>query len=120
MIGVGNYQDETYTQWFSDYAETELQNISPETIADFKEKNIRKYLLRCVNRTEGKTAKLRKFTGGNASESFSRIGFSSNGKEALVYHYWQAVGNYCKGEFVLLRQNADKWEVVKKVTAVIC
>ena len=76
--------------------------------------------MRCVDRTEGKPAKLRKSAGGNASESFSRIGFADNGKEALVYHYWEAVGNYCKGEMVLLRQKADKWEIVKQVTTVIC
>ena len=119
-VGVVNYQNETTTYPLSDYVETELQNISPETIADFKEKNSRMYLLRCVNRTDGKTTKLRKSTGGNASTSFSRIGFSRDGKEALVYNYWQAVGNYCGGEFVLLRKNANKWEVVKRVSSVIC
>jgi hypothetical protein len=120
LVGVVNFQNETNTYPFSDYVETGLQNISPETIADFKEKNSRKYLLRCVNRADGKTGKLRKSTGGNASTSFSRIGFSRDGKEALVYNYWQAVGNYCGGEFVLLRKNANKWEVVRRVSSVIC
>jgi hypothetical protein len=120
VVGVGNYQNETFTQRLSEYAVTELQNISPEIIADFNTKNSRKYLLRCLNKTDGKTAKLRKSKGGNASTSFSRIGLSRDGTEALVYHYWEAVGNYCGGEFVLLRKSANKWEVVKKVTTVIC
>ena len=119
-VGVWNFQNETHTYPLSDYVLSELNDISPETAADFKEKNSRAYLLRCVNRTDGKTAKLRKSKGGNASTSFSRIGFNHDGSEALVYDYWQAVGNYCGGEFVLLRKNADKWEVVRKVMSVIC
>jgi hypothetical protein len=119
-VGVENYQNETSYSRLSEYVETKLQNISPETIADYKEKNSRTYLLRCLNRTDGKTAKLRKSTVGNASASFSRIGFSRDGKEAVLYHYWQAVGNYCQGEFVLLRKNVNKWEVVRQVTTVIC
>jgi hypothetical protein len=118
--GIGNYQNETTAERFSEYVETELQNISPETVADFKEKNSKTYLLRCVNRADGRMAKLRKSIGRNASTSFSRIGFSRDGKEALVYHYWEAIGNYCGGEFVLLRKNDNKWEAVKKVTTVIC
>ena len=120
VVGVGNYRNETTTYPLSDYVETELQNISPETITDFKGKNSRTYQLRCVSRADGKTANLRKSAGGNASISFSRIGFSRDGREALVYNYWQAVGNYCGGEFVLLRKNGDKWEVVKRVSSVIC
>ena len=114
LIGVRNYQNQTTTSPLSDYVETELQ-ISPETVADFKEQNSKTYLLRCVNRADGKTAKLRKSRGGNASTGFSRIGFSRDGKEALVYRYWEAVGNYCGGELVLLRKNANKWEVVKRL-----
>ena len=120
LVGVGNYQNETHTFPLSDYVEAELHEVSPETVADFKEKNSRAYLLRCVEKPGGKQAKLRKSTGGNASTSFSRIGFSHDGTEALVYHYWQAVGNYCGGEFVLLRRGANKWEVVKRVSSVIC
>lgn len=120
LVGVGNYQNETTANRLSENAQLGFQNISPETIADFNEKNNKTYLLRCLNKSEGKTAKLRKSTGGNADSMFSRIGFSQDGKEALVYHYWQAVGNYCGGEFVLLRRNANKWEIVKKVTTVIC
>lgn len=115
VIGVWNYQNETTTSPLSDHVETELQSISPETVADFKEQNSKTYLLRCVNRADGKTAKLRKSTGGNASTGFSRIGFSRDGKEALVYNYWEAVGNYCGGELVLLGKNANKWEVVKRL-----
>src|ERR1044072_5191056 len=91
VVGIGNYQNETHTYPLSDYVEAELRDVSPETVADFKEKNSQAYLLRCVNKPDGKTAKLRKSTGGNASTSFSRIGFSHDGNEALVYHYWQAV-----------------------------
>jgi hypothetical protein len=119
-IGVGNFQLETSAGRFSEYVETELQSISPETVADFKEKNSSTYFLRCINKADGKTTKLRKSTGGNAYTRFSRIGFNRNGKEALVYNYWAAVGNYCKGEFVLLRKTADGWEILKKVTTVIC
>ncbi|HEX8294013.1 MAG TPA: hypothetical protein VF570_19820 [Pyrinomonadaceae bacterium] len=119
-VGVGNFQNETHTYPLSENVVSELSGISPETVADFKERNSRAYLLRCVNRPDGKTAKLRKSRGGNASSSFSRIGFDREGNEALVYDYWQAVGNYCGGEFVLLRKKAGKWEVVKKVSTVIC
>jgi hypothetical protein len=119
VVGVGNYQNAT-TNGFSEYVEGELRDISPETIADYKEKNSQPYLLRCVNRANGKTDKLRKSTGGNASTSFSRIGFSHDGNEALVYHYWEAAGNYCGGEFVVLRKNASKWEIIKRVGTVIC
>src|SRR3712207_1880467 len=110
-VGVGNFQNETHTYPLSDHVMSELNDISSETVADFKEKNSRAYLLRCVNSPDGKTARLRKSKGGNASTSFSRIGFNRDGSEALVYDYWQAVGNYCGGEFVLLRKNVGKWEV---------
>ena len=120
VIGIGNYQNETHSYPLTDHFVAQLRDASPETVADFKDKNSGEYLLRCVDKPDGKTAKLRKSKGGNASTSFSRIGFSHDGSEALVYHYWQAVGNYCGGEFVLLRKNAGKWEVVKKVMSVIC
>jgi hypothetical protein len=119
-VGVGNFQNETHTYPLSENVVSELSGISPETVEDFKERNSQAYLLRCVNRPDGKTAKLRKSRGGNGSTSFSRIGFDREGSEALVYDYWQAVGNYCGGEFVLLRKKAGKWEVVKKVSTVIC
>jgi hypothetical protein len=122
VVGVANFQNETYADAapMLAYFENNFQNISPETVADFREKNNHTYLLRCVNRADGKMDKLRKSTGGNASTSFSRIGFSRDGKEALVHHYWEAVGNYCGGEFVLLRKNVNKWDVVKRVSTVIC
>jgi hypothetical protein len=119
LVGVGNYQNET-SGYLSGQLVAQLGDISPETVADFNDKNARTYLLRCVDKLGGKTVKLRRSTGGNASTSFSRIGFNRDGSEALVYHYWEAVGNYCGGEFVLLRRKADKWEIVKKVMTVIC
>ena len=120
LVGVGNFQNATHTYPLKEYVEAQLREVSRETVADFKEKNGRAYLLRCVDKPGGKPAKLRKSTGGNASASFSRIGFGHDGTEALVYNYWQAVGNYCGGEFVLLRKSAGKWEVVQRVSTVIC
>jgi hypothetical protein len=119
VVGVGNYQNETSGD-LSEHLVAQLGSISSETVADFKEKNARAYLLRCVDKPGRKTAKLRKSTGGNGSTSFSRIGFNRDGSEALLYRYFEALGNYCGGEFVLLRKKADTWEVIKKVTTVIC
>jgi hypothetical protein len=118
--GVGNFQNETNTYPLGNHIVAELGDVSPETIANFNERNDRAYSLRCVERPGGKTAKLRRSKGGNASTSFSRIGFNRDWNEALVYHYSQAVGNYCRGDFVLLRKKADGWEVVRKVMTVIC
>ena len=118
--GVGNFQNATVPGGLSEGVAAELPDVSPETVADFREKNRESYLLRCLNKADGKTAKLRKSSGGNASTSFSRVGFGRGGEEALVYDSWSAVGNYCGAEFVLLRKRAGRWEVVKRVTTYIC
>jgi hypothetical protein len=118
--GVGNFQNETHTYPLGDHIATQLGDVSPETVANFNERNDRPYSLRCVERPGGKTAKLRRSKGGNASTSFSRIGFNRDGSEALVYRYSQAVGNYCRGDFVLLRKGVVKWEVVRMIISVIC
>lgn len=119
LIGVVNYQNETSgVVPSSTFIDTELPGISPETVTDFKEKNSKVYLLRCLNKTDGKEKGLPRSYGNDAS--FSRIGFSRDGKEALVHHSWSAIGNQCWSGYYLLRRNVEKWEIVKRATMVIC
>lgn len=120
VSGVTNFQEETIVGGLFEQAEAGLPGVAPETLASYRERNGSAYLLRCVDRPGGRTAKLKKYSGGNASTYFSRIGFGREGKEALVYSAWAAVGNYCGAEFILLRKNADKWEIVKRLMTHIC
>jgi len=119
-IGVGNFQEETAIDRLKDFSVVELGDVLPETLANYRERNDRAYSLRCVERPGGKPAKLRRSPGANASSTFSMIGFDHARTEALVYHYSQAVGNYCRGDFILLRKKSEGWEVVKRVMTVIC
>lgn len=118
-IGVGNFETQTASAP-SSMLENHFSEISPETIADFNEKNSKVYLLRCVTRPDGKEKKLKRYFGTTSSISFSRIGFGKDGNQALVHYSWDAPGNQCSSDFYLLEKKNGKWEVTKKHQMVIC
>ncbi len=63
VLGIGNYQNETFTEPFSEYLESQFPNISSAVVADFKEKNSRTYLLRCVLKKDQDKKKLKRYYG---------------------------------------------------------
>ena len=117
---ISNYQNETTNYPFSEHLNTEFPSISPAVVADYQEKNNKSYSLRCVLKKDGKKKNLTRSYGGNVSTGFSRIGFNKDETEALVYVSWSGLGNTCQSDFVYLKKENDKWEVVKKVMMVIC
>lgn len=120
LLGIGNYKSETTSYPFSEHVEIQLPNISSGVVADYKEKNSRPYLLRCILRKDQKKKKLKTFYGTTTDVGFSRVGFNKDETEALVYFSWSSPGNNCGTQFVYLNKEHDKWKIVKRVTMVIC
>jgi hypothetical protein len=120
VIGIRIYQNETDQYPFSEGAESQFLNISSEVIADYKEKNSKTYLLRCVLKKDQLKKKLETYSGRSSDMSFSRIGFNKDETEALVYMGWSGIGNTCETDFYHLRKENDKWKIVKKAIMVIC
>ena len=74
-----------------------LRHKSHLNRGDFKKKKSRAYLLR-VSKAGRETGEDQKVSGGTASTTSPEL-VQHDGTEALVIN-WQAVGNYCGGEFV--------------------
>lgn len=119
-VGVENYESETQAYPFFDGAERLFPNISPDLVADYRDKNSKSYLLRCLLRKDLKKKDLKRSYGGTSTTGFSRIGFNRGETEALVYSSWSGIGNTCESDFYLLRKENDVWKIVKKATMVIC
>jgi hypothetical protein len=121
VIGIRIYQNGTDQYPFSEVAESQFLNVSADVIADYKEKNSKSYLLRCVlKKDQLKNKKLKTYSGAASDLSFSRIGFNKDETEALVYMGWSGIGNTCETDFYHLRKENDQWKIVKKVIMVIC
>lgn len=120
QVGIDNFLNETEEYPDLDYLKKEVPEISTETIADFKEKNSKRYLLNCLNKNDGKTKKLKKIYRTTVSVGFSRIGFDKSFTQALVYSGFSAPGNYCGSEFVFLKRINERWQVEKRLQIVIC
>jgi len=120
VAGVGNFRNETIAYPFSEDVESQFAGISPGAVVDFRERNSKTYLLRCVLRRDQKKKKLKTFTETTSTLSFSRIGFNNGETEALVYVAWSGVGNTCGAEFFRLKKENNKWSIVKRVMTVIC
>ena len=67
---------------------------------------------------DGKEKKLKKWYGQTTTSDVSRIGVGKD--EALLYHSWSAIGNYCGSEFIYLRNSNNVWKIEKRETVVIC
>lgn len=117
-VGILNYYKETSNYPFSESVETQMPNASPDVVADYKDKNSKSYLLRCVLRRDLKKKKLQASVGG--TWSFSRIGFNRGETEALIYASWEGRGNMCGSDFYYLRKENNQWKILKKVMMVIC
>ncbi len=119
-IGIGNFENATLTELVTPYVIENLAGMSPETVADFSQKNSMTYRLRCINKSDGKEKSLKRYYRVASTVNFSRIGFNKEENEALVYFSWSNFGNTCQSEFILLRRLSDKWEIIDRVTTVIC
>lgn len=117
-VGITNFQNTTRAEPVSDYVQAQLEGLSSETVADFRQKNRSSYVLSCLSREAGKTTQLPQSTNENASISFSRTGFNRDKDEGLLYILQS--GNYCEAQFLLLKKNVGTWKVVKRVTTLVC
>jgi hypothetical protein len=119
-LGAMEYVNDTTIYPLTDWVTNQIPDIAPDLIIDFNQKNDKTYSLRCITKKDGKEKKLKNTYGENASRSFSRIGFSKDGNQALYYYSWSGVGNTCGSEFIYLKRDNDRWKIEKRLTQVIC
>ena len=121
-VGVTNFQNETSSPMIpdADYLKKKFPDIADETIADYRVKNERTVLLRCLERREGKPKKLKRSSAALTQLTFSRVGFNAAKTEALVYNGFSAPGNYCGYDFILLRKKSEIWEIIERINVIIC
>ena len=114
----------------------DILNVSPETLDSFQKRNQQPQAIDCtklvlsvpcasdeISIKDGEHPRdywdrfYEKYPGSQGSMSISRVGFNTDGSEALVY-----VGNYAydlagEGFHVLLVRKGDTWVVHRKETA---